>query len=73
MTTQRPVIIWTEDGCWYQQTVGGVLRSSWLGKIGTPDEVREFCESRAMDFAAKAHRFNGTAIRERWPEKLRPG
>ncbi len=73
MNTQRPVIIWTEDGCWFQQTVAGVLRSSWMGKIGSPDEVREFCAEHGTDFAEKFHAFNGTAVRDRWPEQLRSG
>jgi len=25
------LIIWTPNGCWLQQTVGGVIRSSWFG------------------------------------------
>ena len=68
----KPVIIWTENGCWYQQTTNGVLRSSYLGHIGTPEEVREWCENNAIDFAGKFHAFEGTAMREKWPEKIAP-
>ena len=67
----KPVMIWTEHGCWYQQVVHGVQRSSFLGKIGTPEEVREWCESSAIDFTQRYHDFEGTAIRERWPDSPR--
>lgn len=63
----RPVIIWTEDGAWYQQNVNGVKRSSYLGKIGSAEQVREWCESRAIDFATKIDAFKGTPVAERWP------
>jgi len=60
-------MIWTEDGCWYQQTVNGVERSSYLGHIGTPDEVKEWCQEHSIDFTTKFHPFAGTAIAEKWP------
>lgn len=62
----NPVLIWTEDGCWFQQTVNGVMRSSYLGHIGTPEQVKELCEDRLIDFTQKFD-FQGTGIRERWP------
>jgi hypothetical protein len=65
-------MIWTEDGCWFQQRVDGVTRSSSLGYIGTPDEVREWCADKAIDFATKFHAFAGTAVAEKWPHDLRP-
>ena len=67
---EKPVIIWTENGCWFQQRTDGILRSSYLGHIGTPDEVREWCECNATDFTGKFHDFAGTAIKEKWPEKI---
>lgn len=66
-SNEKPVMIWTEDGVWYQQRTAGVLRSSYLGHIGTPDEVREWCENHALDFTQKFHAFDGTAIAEKWP------
>jgi len=68
----KPVIIWTEDGSWYQETVNGVMRSSYLGHIGPPEEVREWCESKAIDFATKFHAFAGTAVAEKWPTNCAP-
>jgi hypothetical protein len=68
----KAVIIWTENGCWFQQTVDGVFRSSFLGHIGTPEEVREWCESQAIDFATKFHAFAGTAVAEKWPRNCTP-
>lgn len=62
------VIIYTDNGCWFQQTIGGLKRSSYLGNIGTADEVREFCEGKRIGFADKFHAFSGTALREKWPE-----
>jgi hypothetical protein len=65
----KAVVIWSENGCWFQQRTEGVLRSSYLGHIGTPDEVRQWCESKAVDFTTKFHDFAGTAIREKWPNR----
>lgn len=70
MMRDRSVIIWTEDGCWFQQKLNGVERSSFLGKIGTADQVREWCEGNAIDFADKFHAFTGTAVKEKWPASL---
>ena len=64
---RNPVVIWTENGCWYQQLERGLLRSSYLGHLGTPEEVREWCENSGVDFAKKFDEFCGTGIRERWP------
>ena len=61
------VVIWTEDGCWLQQTVSGVRRSSYLGRIGTPEEVREWCSDQNVGFATKFHPFSGVGMAERWP------
>jgi hypothetical protein len=66
------VMIWTSDGCWFQQSLDGVTRSSFLGHIGTSEQVREWCEDRAIDFATKFHAFRGTAVSEKWPHNLRP-
>jgi len=66
---ERAVLIWTEDGAWFQQKQNGVVRSSYLGKIGSAEQVRAWCESRAIDFATKFHAFNGTAVAEKWPAR----
>ena len=68
----KAVIIWTENGCWFQQRTDGVLRSSYLGHIGTPDEVREWCECKAIEFATKYDRIFGTAVAEKWPHGFAP-
>jgi hypothetical protein len=68
----KAVIIWTENGCWFQQKADGLLRSSYLGHIGSPDEVREFCASKAIEFATKYDAIFGTAVAEKWPHDLRP-
>lgn len=70
MKANTPTIIWTENGCWFQQFENGIRRSSYLGHIGTPEEVKEFCESKAIDFTKQFHAFNGTAITERWPKSV---
>ncbi len=68
MEKPNPIVIWTEDGCWFQQpTPTGEVRSSYLGHIGTPEEVKEWCENRLIDFTRRFEAFQGTAIRERWP------
>lgn len=69
MANDRPVIIWTEDGAWYQQNLNGIVRSSYLGKIGTAEQVREWCEGRAIDFAMKFDPYKGTAVAEKWPAR----
>jgi len=69
LSNRRSTIIWTEDGCWFQQVQNGVERSSYLGRIGTPEEVREYCETSAIDFTRKYHAFNGTALAEKWPDR----
>jgi len=63
----EPVIIWTENGCWYQQTENDVTRSSYLGHIGNPDEVKEWCLLHSVDFTKTFHPFAGTAVAEKWP------
>ena len=70
LTKDKPVMIWTEDGCWYQQKQNGVQRSSYLGHIGTSFEVAEWCESHGTEFATKFHPFAGTAVAEKWPASL---
>lgn len=70
MKANTPSIIWTENGCWFQQWENGLRRSSYLGHIGTPEEVKEFCESKAIDFTKHFHAFNGAAISERWPKDV---
>ena len=67
----KPVIIWTPEGSWFQQAVNGTTRSSFLGQIGPPEQVKEWCEANTLDFAQKFHAFRGTAVRERWPDSPR--
>jgi len=60
----KPVIIWHPDGCWYQDYDDqGRMRSSYLGHIGTPEEVGEWCGNNAVDFTTKFDWIFGTAIR----------
>jgi hypothetical protein len=40
-----------------------------MGRIGTAEEVKEWCDNNALDFAQKFHAFEGTAVRERWPNQ----
>ena len=71
---RKACIIWTENGCWFQQEIGGVTRSSYLGHIGTAEEVREWCMAQVtdVDFATKFHLFSGTALRSKILHDLRP-
>jgi len=39
------------------------MRSSYLGHIGTPEEVEEWCGNNAIDFTTKFDWIFGTAIR----------
>jgi len=44
------VMLWTPNGCWLQTKVNGVVRSSYLGKRGTIEEVRGQCAEMAIRF-----------------------
>jgi len=46
----KALIIWTDDGCWYQHTLGGVMRSSWLGHVGSRVAVESWCASKGIGF-----------------------
>jgi len=47
-------MIWTPDGCWFQRESNGVVRSSWMGQIGTIDEVAERCKETGDAFETYA-------------------
>lgn len=46
----KAVMIWTPEGTWQQQTVNGIVRSSWLGNIGSARSVQEWAEAHGMEF-----------------------
>lgn len=50
MGKRNSLIIYTVDGCWLQELVDGVIRSSYFGYAGTREEVREWCKSRGYEF-----------------------
>ena len=52
------VMIWTPEGCWYQRTMNGVTRCSFMGDLGTIDEVAERCKEQAMRFEKFADTFD---------------
>jgi hypothetical protein len=68
---EKACIIWTENGCWFQQRINGISRSSYLGHIGTPEEVKDWCALRTVDFATQFHAFNGTPVKDKMPKDLR--
>ena len=69
---EKACIIWTEHGRWFQQRTNGIERSSYLGHIGTPEQVKDWCATQTVDFATQFHAFNGTALKEKLPSDLRP-
>ena len=49
--TEKAVLIWTPDGCWFQRTDRGVTRISHLGHIGDNQlEILEWCNVHGIEF-----------------------
>jgi len=46
----KTTIIWAPGGCWLQRTSGDVVRSSYLGLIGTTSAVHAYCLDHDIEF-----------------------
>jgi len=50
MKDEKAVLIWAEDGCWFQTVRDRVVRSSYLGRVGPTKTVEAWCRSRGIEF-----------------------
>lgn len=46
----RDCLIWTPDGSWLQSRKTGRLVASYLGRVGTLEELQEYAHWMGLDF-----------------------
>jgi hypothetical protein len=50
MKAETDLIIWADDGCWFQHLERGIVRSSFLGHVGRKEAVSDWCAQRGIRF-----------------------
>ena len=62
----RELMIWTEQGAWFQRTEGGIVRSSFLGRHALYS-VETFCKVRGLPLEVVFR--NGQTVRYDFPAR----